>query len=229
MAENTINDFNTLPEQVQINKEDIKKLSDSSTTQTEQIQALTTKVDTNTANIATNTEHIRALSQACLTKEEARTTYLTLSGANSTYATKTELTNANKRIDALDTGTLDIDLTTSGLAKLQADPTIGTSINLKKDSDFSEHVDGVDTYKTILFSIYTDQSEDYYISADIKLDVGYTADLYGDNEQDYAWLIGIGVIKLGPHFETDNQYLCYISYSESYITPLIITPIKKLA
>lgn len=50
--------LNTLPEQVQINKEDIKKLSDSSNTQTEQLQALTTKVDTNTANIATNTSNI---------------------------------------------------------------------------------------------------------------------------------------------------------------------------
>lgn len=58
MAENTINDFNTLPEQVQLNKEDIKKLTDSSSTQTEQLQTLTTKVDTNTANIATNTSNI---------------------------------------------------------------------------------------------------------------------------------------------------------------------------
>lgn len=45
-------DYNTLPEQVQINKEDIKKLSDSSTTQAEQLQTLTTKVDTITSNIA---------------------------------------------------------------------------------------------------------------------------------------------------------------------------------
>lgn len=53
-----IEGLNTLPEQVQLNKEDIKKLSDSNTTQTEQIQALNTKVDTNTANIATNTSNI---------------------------------------------------------------------------------------------------------------------------------------------------------------------------
>lgn len=53
-----IEGLNTLPEQVQLNKEDIKKLSDSNTTQTEQLQALTTKVDTNTANIATNTSNI---------------------------------------------------------------------------------------------------------------------------------------------------------------------------
>lgn len=37
MAENTINDFNTLPEQVQLNKKDIKKLS-------EQIQSLITNI-----------------------------------------------------------------------------------------------------------------------------------------------------------------------------------------
>ena len=59
MAKELFNsDFYTLPEQVQINKEEIKNLSDSSTTQTEQLQALTTKVDTNTANIATNTSNI---------------------------------------------------------------------------------------------------------------------------------------------------------------------------
>lgn len=47
MAENTINDFNTLPEQVQINKEDIE-------TNTE-------KIATNTANIANNTSDITKL------------------------------------------------------------------------------------------------------------------------------------------------------------------------
>lgn len=221
--------LNTLPEQVQLNKEDIKKLNNSSTTQSEQIQALTTKVDTNTSNIATNTENIDSIKQSYLLKSDASDTYLSKTEASNTYATKTGLSNANKRIDALDTGTLDIDLTTSGLAKLQANPTIGTSISLTKDSDFSEYIDGVNTYKTILFSIYTDQNEDYYISADIKLDVGYTADLYGNNDQNYTWLIGIGVIKLGNKVESANQYLCFISYSQSYITPLFITPIKKLA
>lgn len=61
MAENTINDFNTLPEQVQINKEDIKKLSDLSSTQSEQIQTLTTKIDTNTAKIDAITSNIANL------------------------------------------------------------------------------------------------------------------------------------------------------------------------
>lgn len=128
----------------------------------------------------------------------------------------------------MDTGTFDIDLTTPGLEKIKANVTIGSPITLTKDTDFSEYIDGVDTYKTILFSIYTDQSEDYYISVDIKLDVGYTADLYGDNEQNYTWLTGIGVIKLGPN-NNGNNYLCYISYSQGYTSPLIITPIQKLA
>ena len=154
--------------------------------------------------------------------------YLKKTDASNTYATKTELSNANKRIDALDTGTFDIDLTTPGLEKIKANVTIGTPITLTKDTDFSEYIDGVDTYKTILFSIYTDQSEDYYISADIKLDVGYTADVYGDNDQNYTWLTGIGVIKLGPN-TNGNNYLCYISYSQGYTSPLVITPIQKLA
>lgn len=59
MAKELFNsDFYTLPEQVQINKDDIKKLTDSSTTEAEQLQTLSTKVDTNTANIATNTRNI---------------------------------------------------------------------------------------------------------------------------------------------------------------------------
>nr|DAG64540.1 MAG TPA: hypothetical protein [Caudoviricetes sp.] len=154
--------------------------------------------------------------------------YLKKTNASTTYATKTELSNANKRIDALDTGTFDIDLTTTGLAKIKANVTIGSPITLTKDTDFSEYIDGVDTFKTILFSIYTDQSEDYYISADIKLDVGYTEDVYGDKEQNYTWLTGIGVIKLGPN-TNGNNYLCYISYSQGYTSPLIITPVQKLS
>lgn len=55
-----IEGLNTLPEQVQLNKEDIKKLSDSSNAQ---IQALTTKVDTNTASIVTNANDIDNLSK----------------------------------------------------------------------------------------------------------------------------------------------------------------------
>lgn len=167
-------------------------------------------------------------SNTYLSKTDASNTYLTKTDASNTYATKTELSNANKRIDALDTGRFDIDLTTPGLEKIKANVTIGTPITLTKDTDFSEYIDGVDTYKTILFSIYTDQSEDSYISIDIKLDVGYTADVYGDNDQYYTWLTGIGVIKLGPD-TNGNNYLCYISYSQGYTSPLVITPIQKLS
>lgn len=60
-----IEGLNTLPEQVQLNKEDIKtntdniqRLGDLSDTYHDQIQSLNTKVSTNTANIATNTTNI---------------------------------------------------------------------------------------------------------------------------------------------------------------------------
>ena len=153
--------------------------------------------------------------------------YLTKINASTTYATKTELSNANKRIDALDTGTFDVDLTTSGLAKIKANVTIGTSILLSKDIDFSEYLDYTN-YKTVIFTLYMDANEDYFISSDIKLDVGETADFYGENDHNYTWLTGIGVIKLGPN-TNGNNYLCYISYSQGYTSPLVITPIKKLA
>ena len=169
----------------------------------------------------------KAVDQYYLKKVDASNTYLTKTDASTTYATKTELSNANKRIDALDTGTFDIDLTTPGLEKIKANVTIGTPITLTKDTDFAEFLDYTN-YKTVMFTLYTDGSEDYYISADIKLDVGYTADVYGDNSQNYTWFTGIGVIKLGPN-TTGNNYLCYISYSQGYTRPLVITPIKKLA
>ena len=318
-----IEGLNTLPEQVQINKEDIKKLSDSSNAQ---IQALTTKVDTNTANIVTNATDIDNLSKKvynngtlsfqiekedsknCFTfkdntintwfkiiskynnydwsihtnsniiyfytnitifdslkcdglklrtgievnyidtsyndasnvlltasaiynnylkKTDASNTYLTKTDASSTYATKTELSNANKRIDALDTGTFDVDLTTSGLAKIKANVTIGTPITLTENTDFSQYLDYTN-YKTVIFTLYIDDNEEYFISTDIKLNVGDTADVYGDNDQNYTWLTGIGVIKLGPNIN-GNNYLCYISYSQGYTSPLVITPIQKLA
>lgn len=322
-----IEGLNTLPEQVQLNKDDIKKLSDSNTTQTEQLQALTTKVDTNTANIATNTSNIatnatdidnlskkvydngslsfrlgteskpsiqvaffrdsrypnRDLSiqyatsspknkwmiqcdpsddvyfnfaninhatvsalyfwnsgyitgfsdsdvddnHQGLTAHAINQYYLKKTDASNTYATKHELSNTNNRIDALDTGTFDVDLTTSGLAKIQANVSIGTPITLTKNTDFSEYLDYTN-YKTVIFTLYMNDDEEYFISTDIKLNVGDTADVYGDNEQNYTWLTGIGVIKLGPN-QVRNNYLCYISYSQGYTSPLVITPIQKLA
>ena len=139
------------------------------------------------------------------------------------------MTNANKRIDALDTGTFDVDLTTSGLAKIKANVTIGTPITLTENTDFSQYLDYTN-YKTVIFTLYMDDNEEYFISTDIKLNVGDTADYYGSNSQDYTWLTGIGVIKLGPNSNSGgNNYLCYISYSQGYTSPLVITPIQKLA
>lgn len=304
-----IEGLNTLPEQVQLNKEDIKKLSDSSNAQ---IQALTTKIDKNATGIdnlskkvydngrisfylgyssfifkdnkaynyfsihrngvsswsledielfnfhcnvyingavrvtngylyadslvintsadndITNISNSNATdSHSLLTGKAINDTFLTKTDASNTYATKNELSNANKRIDALDTGTFDVDLTTSGLAKIKANVSIGTPITLTNNTDFSQYLDYTN-YKTVIFTLYMDEEEEYFISTDIKLNVGVTADVYGDNDQNYTWLTGIGVIKLGPNLD-GNNYLCYISYSQGYTSPLVITPIQKLA
>lgn len=168
-----------------------------------------------------------AIDNYYLKRADASNTYLTKINASNTYATKNELNNANKRIDALDTGTFDVDLTTSGLAKIKANVSIGTPITLTKDTDFSQYLDYTN-YKTVIFTLYMDDNENYFISTDIKLNVGDTADVYGDNDQNYTWLTGIGVIKLGPNLN-GNNYLCYISYSQGYTSPLVITPIQKLA
>ena len=162
-----------------------------------------------------------------ISKTDASNTYLTKTNASNTYAAKTELSNANRRIDALDMGIFDVDLTPSGFAKIKANVTIGTPITLTENTDFSQYLDYTD-YKTVIFTLYIDDNEKYFISTDIKLNVGDTADHYGDNDQDYIWLTGIGVIKLGPNTD-GNNYLCYISYSQGYIRPLVITPIQKLA
>lgn len=169
----------------------------------------------------------KAVDQYYLKKTDASNTYLSKTDASNTYATKTELSNTNKRIDALDTGTFDVDLTTAGFAKIKANVTIGTPITLTKDTDFSQYLNYTD-YKTVIFTLYIDNNEEYFISTDIKLDVGYTADVYKENDQNYTWLTGIGVIKLGPN-TNGNNYLCYISYSQGYTSPLVITPIQKLS
>lgn len=188
MAKELFNsDFYTLPEQVQINKEDIKKLTDSSTTQTEQLQALSTKVDTNTANIATNTSNI----------------------ATNTY--------------------FNADLTTAGLAKIQANATIGTSITLTEDTDFIQIITNTDlAHKTVIFSLYRDDDEEVYISKNIKLDIVNTTDYYSDNDQPHIWFTGMGIIKLGSASASDNNYLCYIAYDTTSTRGLMITPVQKL-
>ena len=140
MAENTINDFNTLPEQVQINKEDIKKLSDSSNAQTEQLQTLSTKVDTNTANIATNTsniasntESIDSIKQSYLLKSDASNTYVTKSHADITYLSRQDY---SERIDEGD-----IQFTTQGWTKFKnIIDTEGQTITLSVPEDLLENV-----------------------------------------------------------------------------------------
>lgn len=202
MAKELFNsDFYTLPEQVQINKEDIKKLTDSSTTQTEQLQALSTKVDTNTANIATNTSNIATNTRNIATN--------TANIATNTY--------------------FDADLTTAGLAKIQANATIGTSITLTKDTDFIQNITNTDLAdKTVIFSLYRDNDEEVYISENIKLDIVNTTDYYSDNGQPHIWFTGMGIIKLGSALAANNNYLCYIAYDTTSTRGLMITPVQKL-
>ena len=328
MAENTINEFNTLPEQVQLNKEDIKKLTDSSTTQAEQLQTLSTKVDTITSNIAnlgwelkTNARgdkgyipknfdenipysltNITDLTQASglniykntdgyvcsyltiyipseddfvgiwtghdntngyfcslsMATPNDKTTYpvvtyiansncpqslnsdkfkedrtiATMGWVNEYYLTKTDASNTyatKTAIKSLEYNYFDALLTPSGFAKIQVDPTIGNSITLIKDTDFTEHIYNADLkHMTVIFTLYRDDDEEVYISSNIKLDIGKTTTYYGDNGQPSIWFTGIGVIKLGSNAVSGNNYLCYIAYDTTYNNGLIITPIKKL-
>lgn len=204
--------LNTLPEQVQLNKEDIKtntaniqRLGDLSDTYHDQIQSLNTKV-------ATNTESIDSIKQS----------YLLKSDASNTYATK----NALK---PLENSYFDADLTTAGLAKIQANATIGTSITLLKDTDFIENIYNTDRkHKTAIFTLYRDDDAEIYISENIKLDIVNTTDYYSDNDQPHIWVTGLGVIKLGSASASGNNYLCYIAYDTTFTRSLMITPVQKL-
>lgn len=323
-----IEGLNTLPEQVQLNKEDIKKLSDSNTTQTEQIQALNTKVDTITSNIAnlgwelkTNTSgdksyipknfdenipysltNITDSTQAsglntykdsdgyvwsCLSiyipseddfvgiwtghdntdgyfcslsmaTPNDKTTYLvvtyiansdcpqslnndtykedntiaTMGWVNKYYLTKTDASNTYVSMNALkplQNTYFDADLTTAGLAKIQANATIGTSITLVKNTDFIENITNTDlAHRTAIFTLYRDDDEEVYISENIKLDIANTTDYYSDNDQPHIWFAGLGVIKLGSASVSGNNYLCYIAYDTTSTRGLMITPVQKL-
>lgn len=157
-----------------------------------------------------------------LTKTDASNTYLTKTDASNIYATKSA-------IKTLEYDYFDAVLTTTGLAKIQANATIGTSINLVKDTDFTEDIYNSDLkHKTVIFNLYKND-ENVYISTNIKLDIGRTTSYYSDNDQPCTWYTGIGVIKLGPAPIFGNSYLCYIAYDASYNNGLIITPIKKLS
>lgn len=157
-----------------------------------------------------------------LTKTDASNTYLSKSDASNIYATKSA-------IKTLEYDYFDAVLTTTGFAKIQANATIGTSINLVKDTDFTENIYNIDLkHKTVIFNLYKN-NENVYISTNIKLDIGSTTSYYSDNDQPFIWYTGIGVIKLGPDAIFGNGYLCYIAYDASYNNGLIITPIKKLS
>ena len=156
-----------------------------------------------------------------LTKTDASNTYLTKTDASNTYATKSA-------IKTLEYDYFDAVLTPSGFAKIQANVTIGNSITLFKDTDFTEDIYNIDLkHKTVIFNLYRND-KNIYISTNIKLDIGTTTSYYSDNDQPCAWYTGIGVIKLGLAATFGNNYLCYIAYDTSYSSGLIITPIKKL-
>ena len=148
--------------------------------------------------------------------------YLTKTDASNTYATKSA-------IKTLEYDYFDAVLTPSGFAKIQVNPTIGTSINLVKDTDFTENIYNADLkHKTAIFALRRDDDEEVYISENIKLDIGRTTSYYSDNDQPATWYTGIGVIKLGTAAVYGNNYLCYIAYDITYNGGLKITPVQRL-
>lgn len=323
MAENTINEFNTLPEQVQLNKEDIETLNAKIDTITSNIANLGWELKTNTSgdkgyipknfdeNIPYSLTDITDSTQASglntykdsdgyvwsfltiyipsdddfvgiwtghtntdgyfcslsMATPNDKTTYLVVSyiansdcpqslnndtykedltiatmgwvnkyylsktNASNTYLSKTDASNTyatKSAIKTLEYDYFDAVLTTSGFAKIQAEVTIGNSITLFRDTDFTEDIYNIDLkHKTVIFNLYQN-NENLYISTNIKLDIGSTASYYSDNDQPAIWYTGIGVIKLGSAAAFGNNYLCYIAYDTSYNDGLIITPIKKL-
>lgn len=148
--------------------------------------------------------------------------YLTKTNASNTYAT----TNALK---PLQNTYFEADLTTAGLAKIQANATIGTSITLIKNTDFIENINNKDlAHRTVIFTLYRDDNEEVYISENIKLDIVNTTDYYGGNDQPHIWFAGMGVIKLGSASAPNNNYLCYITCDSTSTGELMITPVQKL-
>lgn len=313
MAENTINEFNTLPEQVQLNKDDIETLNAKIDTITSNIANLGWELKTNArgdkgyipknfdenipyslTNITGSTQdsglniykdtdgyvwsylsiyipseddfvgiwtgHNNTDGYFCslsMATPNDKTTYLvvtyiansncpqslnsdkykedstiaTMGWVNKYYLTKTDASNTyatKSAIKTLEYDYFDAVLTPSGFTKIQADVTIGNSITLFKDTDFTEDIYNIDLkHKTAIFDLYRN-NENIYISTNIKLDIGRTTSYYSDNDQPSTWYTGIGVIKLGSAADSGNNYLCYIAYDTTYNSGLIITPIKKL-
>lgn len=188
MAENTINDFNTLPEQVQINKEDIKKLSDSSNAQTEQLQTLSTKVDTNTTNIATNTSNIASNTESI---DSIKQSYLLKSDASNTYVSKEDYDN---RFEIAR-----LTLTEDGFNKIKTmTENEGTAIiTLNTPNDFTEQVPPINpnNMKEIRLNINYDVNTLY---SNIHLVPNTTTNNY-DNLQgslDEYWYTGHAMLLL---------------------------------
>lgn len=309
MSENTINEFNTLPEQVQLNKEDIETLnakidtitanlgwelktdtygnkgyipknfdenipySLTNITDSTQASGLNTYKDTDgyvwtylsiyipndddfvgiwtghdntegyfcslsmgTPNDKTNYLVVTYIANSYCPqslnsdKYKEDSTIATMGWVNKYHLTKTDASNTyltKSAIKSLEYDYFDAVLTPSGFAKIQVNATIGNSITLVKDTDFTEDIYNTDLkHRTAIFNLYQND-ENLYISTNIKLDIGRTTSYYSDNNQPSIWYTGIGVIKLGSAAVSGNNYLCYIAYDTAYIS-LIITPIQKL-
>lgn len=176
----------------------------------------------NAKQINAITDNNEASPDILLTSYAIDNYYLKKSDASSTYAT----INALK---PLQNSYFDADLKPAGLAKIQANATIGSSITLVKDTDFIENIYNNNLgHRTVIFTLYRDDDEEVYISKNIKLDIVNTTDYYSDNDQHHIWFTGLGVIKLGSASASSNNYLCYIAYDTTSTRGLMITPVQKL-
>lgn len=212
MAKELFNsDFNTLPEQVQINKEDIKKLSDSSTAQTEQLQTLTTKVDTSTSNIASNTESIDSIKRSYLLKTDA----------SNTYATKTELSHnyVSKEVydNRFDTGV--ISLTAQGLNKIKAlNDNPNQTIELYKHDDFLELAQQPSSNDLKLQINYND----LLLYDNIALQSNATIANYDNTDaHKTVWYTGQAIITLST--QSDGLFCIAYQYGNLLVLHLITT------
>lgn len=219
MAENTINEFNTLPEQVQLNKEDIEtntaniqRLGNLFDTYHNQIQSLNTKVATNTTNIATNTESIDSIKQSYLLKSDASNTYLTKIYANATYLSKQDYE------ESINKG--DIQFTNQGWTKFKnITDREGQTITLSVPEDLLEHVQVTGTNDLKLQFFYNDHAvfENIYLHPNNSI-----------NNLDYiakaksTYFTGQAVLTLS----TQSTGLFYIVYQEgTSLTLHLITTI----
>ena len=224
--------LNTLPEQVQLNKENIKKLSDSSTTQAEQLQTLTTKVDTNTANIATNTESIDSIKQSYLLKSDASNTYATKTELNNDYLKKSDASNTyltkiyasatylskQDYEESIDEGF--IQFTTQGWTKFKAiTDEEGQTITLSVPGDLLEHVQVTGTNDLKLQLTYNGHAvfENIYLHPNNS--INFIDHIAGTKS---TYFTGQAVLTLS----TQSEGLFYIVYQETTgITLHLITTI----